>query len=243
MVDIALVTGGAGGIGSAIAQRLAQAGYAVASADVAWPAETTGGEAGLAPQGVMPVEVDVTSADSVTNVVDAIARRGRLRVVVNAAGVLHAAATGEVSDEAIDAQMSVNLTGAIRVCRAALPWLQAGSAVVNIGSIASTAGGAPGVSVYSATKAGLEGFTRALACEAGPSGVRANVLVAGFVRAPMSAVLRDSDGGEERLARQVPLRRFAEPEEIAEVVAFLVSEQASYLTGACIPVDGGRLAW
>jgi 3-oxoacyl-[acyl-carrier protein] reductase len=241
MIPVAVVTGAAGGIGRAIAERLAKEGYAVLGGDVAWPAVQDG--AGGAIGTVEPVTMDVSRTDDVTRALQRAGAIGTVRAVVNCAGVLSDSRIDELTDEQLETQLAVNLGGAMRVCRAAIPLMAEGAGFVNIGSIAAAAGGAPGVGVYASTKAGLEGFTRALACELGPAGIRVNLIAPGFVRAPMSELLRSVPKAEQRLIRQVPLRRLAEPEEIAEVVAFLLSDRASYINGVVLPVDGGRLAW
>ncbi|MCZ7526685.1 MAG: SDR family oxidoreductase [Acidimicrobiia bacterium] len=234
MSDVALVTGAAGGIGAAIVDRLAKADYEVVAGDVADP--------GPERPGVHPVRLDVTSPDDVAAAVAAAAERGRFRALVNCAGFLRSTPVDGTAEADVEATVAVNLVGTMRVCRAAAAALRAPAAIVNIGSIAAASGSAPGVSAYGATKAGLEGYTRALACELGPRDVRVNLLAPGFVRAPMSELLRSTPRGEERLVRQVPLGRLAEPEEIAEVVEFLLSERASYVNGVVLPVDGGTLA-
>jgi 3-oxoacyl-[acyl-carrier protein] reductase len=240
MTQVAVVTGAAGGIGKAIAERLAKEGYAVLGGDVSWPAHQEAADAATGT--VAPLAMDVSRSDDVDRALQKAGAAGRLRAVVNCAGVLMDSRIDELSDDQMESQLAVNLAGSMRVCRAAIPLMSEGAGIVNIGSIAAAAGGAPGVGVYAATKAGLEGLTRALACELGPAGIRANLVAPGFVRAPMSELLRSTPKGEERVLRQIPLRRLAEPEEIAEVVAFLLSDRASYVTGAVIPVDGGVLA-
>lgn len=237
MSDVALVTGGTGGIGAAIARRLADSGRTVVAADLeaALADVDFGGRADLVLQ-----PVDVSIAASVDAAVAAACRLGRLTSVVNCAGVLRETYAETMADVDIELSLTVNLAGAMRVCRAAVPHLEDGAAIVNITSITAASGSAPGVSVYSATKAGLEGFTRATAVELGPRGIRVNAVAPGFVRAPMADAMRA--GGDERLVRLVPLRRIGEPQEIADAVEFLLSTRASYITGTVLVVDGGILA-
>ena len=235
MSGVAIVTGGAGGIGAAIVRRLVAAGRTVVCADLpdAIEGASFDGDVHLEP-------VDVTSSESIATMVAAAVARGRLTALVNCAGVLRPSPVDSISDPDLDSTLAVNLAGAVRVCRAATPQLAEGGAIVNVTSIAASAGSAPGVSVYAATKAGLEGFTRAAACELAGRGIRVNAVAPGFVKAPMAARVRSA--GDERLAKRVPLHRLAEPEEIAEPVEFLLSSRASYITGVVLVVDGGVLA-
>lgn len=241
MAPVALVTGAAGGIGAAVVRRLASAGYRVAAADLLeapTPAAEQLDDANS--RRVVAVPLDVTEPASVTAAVAAAADLGPLHAVVHVAGVLGAADLGDQDDALVDRVLGVNLAGAMRVSRAAAGQLSAGGSIVSISSIAAVRGGARGVSAYAASKAGLEGFTRALACELARNGVRCNAVAPGFVRAPMLATM--AAGGTDRLLAQVPLRRLAEPEDIADAVEFLVSDRASYVTGVVLPVDGGVLA-
>ena len=232
MTEVALVTGAAGGIGGAIVDRLIEAGYVVVAGDVQpSPHESAA---------VQPVTLDVRSNDSVAATVDAAATLGRLHAVVNCAGILRETPIDRSDERDVDAVTNVNLVGTMRVCRLASPHLDGGAAIVNIGSLAGSAGSAPAVSAYAASKGGVESYTRALACELGGRRVRVNVVAPGFVRAPMSELMRSD--GDERLARKVPLGRLGEPQEIAEVVEFLLSDRASYVTGVVVHVDGGVLA-
>ena len=235
VAGVAFVTGGAGGIGRASVQRLLESGYVVISGDLVEDV------ADHAP-GSVPVQLDVTSEESIAGAVHRIREIGELQAVVNCAGFLRTTTLSEMSFDDVDVITDVNLIGVMRICHAAVPLLVSPAAIVNIGSIAATAGSAPGVSAYAASKAGLEGYTRALACELGRSGVRVNLVAPGFILAPMSGMMRGSAGGEEQLARRVPLRRLGEPEDIAEVVEFLLSPRAAYINGVVLPVDGGVLA-
>jgi 3-oxoacyl-[acyl-carrier protein] reductase len=232
--QVALVTGAAGGIGRAIATHLATAGYRVLAGDVADPP-------GEHP-GVVDQRLDVLSRDSVTAAVDAACALGRLAAVVNCAGLLREVQVTDGDDSAIEDVIAVNLTGAIRVCRATVPHLGEGAAIVNIGSISSEAGSAKGVSAYAASKGGLHAYSRALACELGRRGIRVNVIAPGIVRAPMADLMLAPEGAEERIVRTIPLRRLAEPDDISGAVGFLLSPAASYITGVYLAVDGGLLA-
>lgn len=237
MSTVALVTGASGGIGRAIAVRLAAAGHVVVGGDLAPLDDPT-----VEGAAIHHLPLDVRDDVSVTAAVDAATQLGELRTVVNSAGALDPARTRNLSDAQVDLQLDVNLVGLIRVCRAAIPALGPGGSIVNIGSIAAALGGAPGVGVYAASKAGVEGFTRALACELGPHGIRANVVAPGFVDAPMAGRIRSDPDVEARVLSGVPLGRLGRPEEIAEVVEFLTSDRASYVSGTTIQVDGGRVA-
>jgi NAD(P)-dependent dehydrogenase (short-subunit alcohol dehydrogenase family) len=232
-VTVALVTGGAGGIGTAINERLVEAGYRVLAGDLTdAPAEG----------GVHRARVDVTDATSVDEFVAAGARLGQIGAVVNCAGVVRfTPLTGY--DEA-DASMlwEINVAGSARVCRAAAAHIVDGGAIVNIGSLTGSFGRLEGASLYGATKAGVEAYTRYVACELAPRGIRVNAVAPGFIAVPMSPSMRAVSGGEEEVVKQVPLGRLGETTEVAEVVEFLLSDRASYVTGTTIWVDGGVLA-
>ena len=237
MSRIAFVTGAAGGIGEAICQRLVASGYEVYGGDVSIPDEDRRSDRFV----VGPL--DIRSGESVQSAVRRAAALGPIHAVVNCAGIVRSTPVADALDETAASDVwSVNVAGMARVLHAVSDHLADGSGVVNIGSVTGSAGRLPGASLYGATKAGVEAYTRYLACELAPR-VRVNAVVPGYIRVPMSASMKAVSGGEEKLIEQVPLRRLGEPSEIADAVDFLLSDRASYITGAVLVVDGGVLAW
>jgi 3-oxoacyl-[acyl-carrier protein] reductase len=243
MVNVAIVTGGTGGIGSAICARLASSGYAVVAGDVTALPEGESPARRAEAGEVIPVWMDVTSEESVAAAVEAAAGLGVITGVVNCAGIVRDTPAATMPAEKYVPMFDVNVYGAARVVSATIDHLGDGASIVQIGSIAGAIGRYPRISMYSATKAGLEGFTRVLACELAPRGIRVNCVAPGFILAPFSPDWEEISGGNEALAALVPLGRLGTAEEIAEVVDFLLSDRASYITGTTIRVDGGVDAW
>lgn len=239
-----MVTGAANGIGRAIAARLAAEGAAVvlgdvdgAGAEVAVALERAGGRAVF-------VRTDVTRDDDLRTLLATAADRfGRLDVVVNDAGVGTFVPFAELTAEAWDRMHAVNLRAVFRCCQLALAWLAApGGAIVNVASQAGLVGQAMN-QAYCASKGGVVVLTRSLARELGPQGIRVNCVCPGGVdTAMLRGFLAAAGRTPVQVAQQVPLGRVAEPAEIAAVVAFLASDDASYVTGAALPVDGGATA-
>ncbi len=231
-----LVTGAAHGIGRGIAERLAAEGARVALADL----DLTAAEALAGELGGTAVRCDVTDDESVGTAIATTAEElGGLDVLVNNAGQ----GSGRPFDEADDAhwrqQLDLNLFGAVRCTRAALPYLlRSKGNVVSIGSINGIA--AFGDIAYSTAKAGLQNLVKNLTTQYGPDGVRFNVVAPGTIRT------RNWDGRDAELrafAQQLyPLRRVGEPEDIAAAVAFLASDDASWISGITLPVEGGALS-
>ena len=229
MSAIALVTGGNRGIGSAIAKSLTSAGFTVVVTYRSGPAPTE----------YQSVQMDVTSTESVDAGFALIEEKwGLPEIVVCNAGITKDTLSMRMSDEDFEDVIDANLTGAFRTARRAtkgLLKLKRGR-LIFIGSVVGLSGSAGQVN-YSASKAGLVGMARSFARELGSRGITSNVVAPGFVETDMTATLDEKRRDE--IAKSVPLQRFCSAEEIADVVTFLASPQASYITGAVIPVDGG----
>lgn len=229
MSSLALVTGGNRGIGLAIAHSLKADGH-----DVVITHRT-----GVAPDGFKSVLMDVTSTESVDAAFTQIESQwGIPDVIVMNAGITQDTLVLRMSEEDFTSVIDANLTGAFRVAKRATKGLLKAKRgrLIFIGSVVGSIG-APGQVNYSASKAGLVGMARSFARELGSRSITANVVAPGFVETDMTAAL-DVKRRDE-IAGQIPLGRFCSAEEIAEVVTFLASEKAGYITGAIIPVDGG----
>ena len=227
--SIALVTGANRGIGLAIAESLKAAGHRVVITY----------RSGTPPQGFDSVQMDVTDSQSVDAGFEKIEKQiGIPEIIVANAGITKDALVMRMSDEDFQSVIDANLTGAFRVSKRAtkgLLKLKRGR-LIYIGSVVGGVGAAGQVN-YSASKSGLVGMARSFARELGSRGITANVIAPGFVETDMTAALDEKR--REDIAAQVPLGRFCSAQEIAEVVSFIASPQASYITGAIIPVDGG----
>ena len=229
---IALVTGGSRGIGRAIALELAQAGarvtlsYRSGKDEAEEVAREAGGSA---------VQADVSNADDAKRLVD---EAGELDILVNNAGVTRDGVIARMSDEDWHDVIETNLGGVFHTCRAAARGMmkRRSGSIVNISSIVGVHGN-PGQTNYSASKAGIIGFTKALARELGVRGVRANVVAPGYVDTRLTQVI--ADDMKEVMLANTPLGRFGQPEDIAGAVRFLCSGEASFITGEVLLVDGG----
>ena len=228
----ALVTGGSRGIGRAIALELARAGAAVA---VGFREGREEAEAVAAEARGRAIQADVASAEEAARLVE---EAGELDILVNNAGLTRDGLLARMPDEDWRVVIETNLSSVFYTCRAAARGMmrKRAGAIVNVSSVVGVHGN-PGQTNYSASKAGIIGFTKALARELGSRGVRANVVAPGYVETRLTDVLPDEARG--LMLANTPLGRLGQPDDVAGAVRFLCSDEASFITGEVLLVDGG----
>jgi 3-oxoacyl-[acyl-carrier protein] reductase len=240
----ALVTGAAGGIGSAVAQALADAGAAVLVTDLdkdaaAAVAEQISSSGGRAESAALDVS-DRESADAAAAQAAALAD-GKLHILVNNAGVTRPAMFEKTTQESFRLLFDIHVMGAFNCTQAAIPYIPTDGTgrVINVTSAAGLTGTLGQVN-YSAAKAGIIGFTKSLARELAAKNILVNAL-APLAATPMTETIRTNEKFAANMMNRIPLKRWAEPEEVAGAFVFLASDAASYITGQVLPVDGGMV--
>jgi 3-oxoacyl-[acyl-carrier protein] reductase len=228
----ALVTGGSRGIGRAIALELARSG---ASVTIGYRSGKDEAEAVAEEAGATAVQADVSDAEQARSLVE---QAGELDILVNNAGLTRDGLLPRMPDADWRDVLETNLSGTFYTCRAAARGMmkRRRGAIVNIASVVGLHGN-PGQTNYSASKAGIIGFTKALARELGGRGVRANVVAPGYIDTRLTDVIPDEL--KEGMLAATPLGRFGQPEDVAGAVRFLCSDEASFITGEVVLVDGG----
>ncbi|CAB4538372.1 MAG: SDR family oxidoreductase [Actinobacteria bacterium] len=226
---VALVTGGNRGIGYAIAQELIDGGYQVAVT----------ARSGEGPIGSLTVQADVTNSPSLDAAIEQIeSKLGPITVLVANAGITKDTLLLRMTDQEFEEVVDTNLNGVFRVVKRVIKGMLKAKQgrIILIGSVVGLLGSAGQVN-YSATKSALVGMARSITREMGSKNITANVVAPGFINTDMTASLPEDVASKYK--EQIPLGRFAEPTEVAKVVAWLASDSASYISGAVIPVDGG----
>ncbi|MFC6769587.1 SDR family NAD(P)-dependent oxidoreductase [Natrinema soli] len=241
----AFITGAGSGLGREAAERFAREGATIVAADIDLEgAEETIDRVESAGQSGTALELDVRDADAVHAAVDGAVSEFGLDIMVNNAGVSHERAKVEEIDESErDRVIDVNVKGVWNGCQAAIPHFreQGSGAIVNTASLAGVIG-APQLGAYSLTKGAVVNFTRTVAAEVGPAGVRANAVCPGVTDTAMPRKNRTEEEWEAtkaEMSRHYPLKRLGEPEDIANAMLFLASDEADWITGQALVVDGG----
>jgi NAD(P)-dependent dehydrogenase (short-subunit alcohol dehydrogenase family) len=248
MTGILLITGGSRGIGAATARLAAQQGYAVAInyREAQGQAEALVAEIERDGGRAIAVQADVASQEQVEAMFRAVDAFGPLTALVNSAGITVAAQTkvADLEQASLERMLAVNVIGTMLCCREAVRRMSTrfggkGGAIVNVSSMAAAIGGRPGRTAYAASKGAIDSFTIGFAREVGREGIRVNVLRPGMTMTDMTDAVRRDPDLRARTAATIAMNRCAEPEEMAQPILWLLSEQASFISGALLDGSGG----
>jgi NAD(P)-dependent dehydrogenase (short-subunit alcohol dehydrogenase family) len=243
--QIAVVTGGASGLGSAVVNRFVKKGYIVVVVDI----EAEKGEEVERNHREEGGDVhfftgNVTDQENVKQVAVSIAEKlGSIDILVNAAGIIRRTPAIQLTGAELEAVLHVNLNGSIYMSQAVQPYMEkaGGGAIVNFGSMLAHYGSENLLS-YAASKGGIVQVTKCLAVDWAKNRIRVNAVSPGYIETPLSSGATQDPTFRERILSRTPQRRFGKPEEVAAAVDFLTSSEASFITGVVLPVDGGLLA-
>src|SRR5438105_1657312 len=237
---VAIVTGGGRGIGSGITQRFVEEGAKVAIVQRNPPPD------GLLDSHTIYVRADLSRSEEVAKAVDeSVARLGGLDILVNNAGIMFEQTVEEMSEEDWDRMMAINLKAPFLLTKRAVPALRkrGGGSIINIGSIEGI-GSNPGHPAYSASKAGIHGFTAAVAVDHGRDGIRCNAIAPGWINSDLSEIYIYNMPDSARVRRELlvmhPIGRLGEPRDVGNLAVWLASDQSSFVTGQVYVIDGGR---
>ena len=242
---VAIITGAARGIGKDVAVTLASEGCKTVLLDILPDAlQTLADQLNSQDRTILPIHCDVTDSDSVRSAIDkTVATYGRLDILVNNAGVFKPGTVEEQTEKDWDLTMDVNLKGVFLMCKHAIPVmkLQRSGRIINAASFAAIVPSIRGAS-YAASKAAVVSFTRVLAGELGPYNITANSYAPGMIPTEINDFATSTPQRQEMLLDTLSLRRWGRGKDVADLVCFLASDQAAYITGALIDVSGGKLA-
>ncbi len=243
MSKVALITGGTRGIGRQIAVTFAKEGYDIAVNYITLNDEVENTKKEVEKAGVKCITVcgDVSKFDDSENMVKEVVNEfGRIDVLVNNAGITKDMLIMRMKREDFESVIDVNLVGTFNVTKNVVPYMmkQRDGRIINLSSVVGISGNA-GQTNYSASKAGIIGFTKSLAKEVGSRNILVNAVAPGFIATRMTDVLKDEV--KEEISKTIPLKRMGTPQDVANVVKFLASEDSSYITGQVINIDGGML--